>query len=104
MDAGAQHTPLVAALRRSILEAPGLTDLATRQRAFDGAAGESSALEQYLEMVRERSAYITDRSVDELRAQGVAEDALFELTVAAAAGAAFHRLEAGLRAMRSGDA
>ena len=95
---------MVEALRRSVLEAPGLTDSSTRRRAFDNVPeGNGTALDEYLEMVRDRSSFITDRAVAELRAAGIAEDALFELTIAAAAGAAFDRLEAGLRAMGRGE-
>jgi hypothetical protein len=95
-----RHAEVVAALRRSVLEAPGVTDTATRQRAFDGeASGDEGPLARYLAMVHNRSAYITDSMVEEARAAGASEDELFELTIAAATGEAFRRLDAGLRAM-----
>ncbi|MEI8411810.1 hypothetical protein [Kribbella sp. CCNWLW201] len=43
---------------------------------------------------------MTDADVAELRAVGVSEDEIFEITVAAALGAACHRLDAGLRVLR----
>ena len=44
---------------------------------------------------------MTDGDVDGLRAAGYSEDEIFELTVAAAYGAARKRLDAGLAAMAS---
>jgi len=91
---------LVAAVRRSVLEAPGLTSTDRRRRAYDGEAdGGGEHLEAYLAMVHARSAYISDRLVDDARADGVSDDELFELTIAAATGEALRRLDAGLRAL-----
>src|SRR2546423_9053538 len=96
-----RHSAVVARLRRTILDAHGVTDPALRQAAFDGSGGggRDEVVERYLGMVRSRSAYIGDALVDEVRAAGSTDDEIFELTVAAAAGEAFRRLEAGLRAM-----
>jgi alkylhydroperoxidase family enzyme len=47
-----------------------------------------------------RNAYqVTDEDVDRLRAAGYSDDAIFELTLAAALGASRAQLDAGLRAM-----
>jgi alkylhydroperoxidase family enzyme len=56
--------------------------------------------EAYCDTVRRHAYRVTDAQVDELRAAGLGEDEIFELTVAAAAGAGLERLEAGLRAMQ----
>jgi alkylhydroperoxidase family enzyme len=49
---------------------------------------------------RARHAYkVVDADIDRLRDAGYTEDAIFELTLAAALGAAQARLEAGLAAM-----
>jgi alkylhydroperoxidase family enzyme len=51
-------------------------------------------------MVRDWSYRITDSDLDELAASGLSDDASFEITVAAAVGAALQRLTAGMRAIR----
>ena len=43
---------------------------------------------------------VTDDDIEGLLAAGYSQDAIFEITVAAALGAASHRLEAGLRALK----
>jgi alkylhydroperoxidase family enzyme len=53
----------------------------------------------YLETVRRHAYRVTDGQVAELRAVGLSEDEVFELTVAAAVGAGLERLEAGLRTL-----
>lgn len=57
------------------------------------------AARDYLEKVRTAAITITDADVDGLRAAGIAEDEIFELTVAAAVASGLERLEAGLRAL-----
>ena len=56
--------------------------------------------EAYRDTVRRHAYRVTDAQVDELRAAGLDEDEIFELTVAAAVGAGLDRLDAGLAAMR----
>ena len=50
--------------------------------------------------VRDSSYRITDSDVAALTAAGCSEEQIFEITVAAATGAALERLDAGLRALR----
>jgi alkylhydroperoxidase family enzyme len=50
----------------------------------------------YLEKVRGRAYAITDRDVAELEASGLSDDAVFELTVAAAVGVGLARLSTAL--------
>jgi hypothetical protein len=85
-------------LARRITEGPGTTPPALRQAA---AAGErlEGALGAYLDEVRYAPLAVTDAEVAALRAAGQSDDALFELTIAAAYGAARERLDAGLRAV-----
>lgn len=56
--------------------------------------------EAYCDTVRRHAYRVTDAQVDELRAAGLGEDEIFELTVAAAVGAGLDRLEAGMQALR----
>ena len=57
-------------------------------------------LASYLAKVRETSYRISDADVGALRAAGHSEEEIFELTIAAALGAALCRLDAGLQAIR----
>jgi alkylhydroperoxidase family enzyme len=56
--------------------------------------------EDYVATVRQHAYRVTDAQVEALRASGLTEDEVFELTVAAAVGAGLDRLDAGLRAMQ----
>ncbi len=58
------------------------------------------AAEGYVATVRQHAYRVTDAQVEALRASGLSEDEVFELTVAAAVGAGLDRLDAGLRAMQ----
>jgi alkylhydroperoxidase family enzyme len=57
-------------------------------------------LAAYLEKVRLHAYQVTDRDVEELKAAGISEDAIFEHTVSAAAAAGLDRLEAALAVLR----
>jgi alkylhydroperoxidase family enzyme len=61
--------------------------------------GAPRAARPYLETVRRHAYRVTDDQVAELRADGLSEDEIFELTVAAAVAAGLERLDAGLRAL-----
>jgi alkylhydroperoxidase family enzyme len=63
------------------------------------ALGAPPAAGAYLETVRRHAYRVTDEQVAELRAAGLSEDEIFELTVAAAVAAGLERLDAGLRAL-----
>jgi alkylhydroperoxidase family enzyme len=54
----------------------------------------------YIDTVRRHAHRVTDAQVEALRADGLSEDEIFELTVAAAVGAGLERLDAGLEALR----
>ena len=53
----------------------------------------------YVAKVRDASYRITDADLAALKAAGCSEEEVFEMTVAAATGAALHRLDLGLRAL-----
>ena len=94
-----RHAAEVEALRRAVFESPGSTEPAVRVAA--GSGGQlPNPIGSYAEMVRDRSYRITDSDLDELNAAGLSDDAIFEITVAAAVGAALQRLTAGMRAIR----
>jgi alkylhydroperoxidase family enzyme len=87
--------PLVDALVTAVLETPGATDPATRRAARAGR-NDDGALGAYLDKVRQHAYRIVDDDVEALTAAGLSDDAIFEVTVAAALGAAEHRMSAGM--------
>jgi len=70
-------------------------------RVAAGRGGElPEPLAAYAAKVRDQSYRITDADFAGLTAAGLNDDAIFEITIAAAVGAALQRLDAGLRAVR----
>ena len=63
-------------------------------------AGVPPALTRYVDTVARHAYRVTDADVRALQAAGQSDDALFEVTVAAAVGAAMHRLQRGMAALR----
>ncbi|HTE65456.1 MAG TPA: hypothetical protein VK736_04260 [Candidatus Binatia bacterium] len=86
-------------VRRAAIEAPGVTDAALRSAVYDAAA-QPAPLGPYLDKVRDQAWTIADEDIGALQATGYSEDAILELTIAAAAGAAGRRYDAALRALR----
>jgi hypothetical protein len=102
-DALTRHADLVTAVRRAVFDGPGHTD-----PAFRRAAGQGEQLSdpwgRYAALVRDQSYRVSDAEIAALKETGCTEDEIFEITVAAAMGAALHRLDAGLAALRGGAA
>ena len=92
------HAKELEVLLTTVLQSPGVTDQATRQAAYEGNAL-PSPLGEYVAKVRGQSYRVTDSDIEGLRSAGYSEDAIFELTVAAALGAAKRLLDAGLHAL-----
>src|SRR2546423_4389512 len=83
---------LSANVRRAVLErAKGMRD------------GVPVALQSYVDTVARHAYMVTDADVAALQAAGYSDDAIFEITVAAAVGAAMHRLERGMPALRGDE-
>ena len=92
--------------------APGATDeslrrtVESRAAALGGRSTEDSdttlppALDAYINKLGRHAYKVTDADVDALKAAGFSEDAIFELTVSAALGAAAGRLERGLAVVK----
>jgi len=98
-----RHAEAVSALRRAVLETAGATDRAAREAAFR-ASNVPAPWAAFVATVHEASHRVTDADVHALTSAGHSEDAVFEMTLAAALGAATARLEAGLRALRQAEA
>jgi len=92
------HAAEVEALTSAVLGECGATDPSTRDAAFH-AGSLPPSLEAFVEQVRHDSATIADSDIARLRTNGYSDDDIFEITIAAALGAAVRRLDAGLRAM-----
>ena len=82
-------------LVEAVLQAQGATCADARNAAFTGRT-DDPALSGYVNDVRRHAYRITDEDVQRLRDDGLNDDAIFELTVAAALGAGDERLQAGL--------
>ena len=96
-----RHADELAALLRAVLEAPAVTEPAARAAAFRGDAL-PPPLGEYAARVQDESGRIGEGEIGALLAGGCSPDAVFEITVAAAVGAAMHQLEAGLAVLREG--
>jgi alkylhydroperoxidase family enzyme len=59
-----------------------------------------AAFRPYVDTVRRHAYRVTDRDVEELKAAGYDEDAVFEQTVAAAVAAGLERRDAALRTLK----
>lgn len=84
-------------IEASVLRGPGRSDAALRQAA---AAGRDvpPELAGLVERIHRHAYRVTDEEMAALRGR-FSEDELFEVVVAAALGAARHRLEAALQAL-----
>jgi hypothetical protein len=84
---------LQRATRQTVVDGPGATDATLRQRV---AAGQPPPeLVVLVQKIRDHAYRVTDADIDALRAK-FSEDQLFEIIVAAALGAAEHRLARAL--------
>ena len=87
----------------SLLGAPGETDTSLRQSVFDRARLGSGEVPENLKALVEKIAgrpwSVSDEDFTRLREAGYSEDYIYELVLAAAAGAGVRRFEAGLRAI-----
>jgi hypothetical protein len=99
VGAAGRRSAQLAELRRAVFESSGRSDPATRAAAGSGGSL-PEPLGTYVAKVRDQSYRVTDRDITALATAGLSEDEIFELTVAAALGAACRGLDAGIRALR----
>ena len=79
----------------AILEGRGATSPQDRKAACAGRA-DDPAVARYVDVVRRQAYRVTGDDLQRLHEAGLDDDAIFELTVAAALGAAVQRLRVGL--------
>jgi alkylhydroperoxidase family enzyme len=94
-----RHAAAIERVRTAMINVQGVTADELRQDVYDAKA-QAQPLGAYLEKVRDAARTITDDDVAALRASGYSEDAIVELTITAAAGAAGRRYDAALKALR----
>ena len=83
----------------AVHSAPGTTSGEVRQ-AVVRRGSLPPPLAAYVDKVALHAYTVTDDDVAALQRAGYSDDAVFEITVAAAVGAALHRLDRGLAALR----
>jgi alkylhydroperoxidase family enzyme len=83
----------------AVLNAPGETPEALRRAVLEQRSI-PPALAGYVDTVKRHAYKVTDADVAALQRSGQSDDTLFEITVAAAVGAALHRLDRGMAALR----
>src|SRR4051794_16829627 len=92
-----RYAELVQQVRRAVLESRGTTSPDVRRgAAFGSGADVPEALRSYVQKVALHAYRVTDEDVTALKAAGYTEDQIFEVTAAAALGAAIRRLERGM--------
>ena len=89
-------------LRKRVIEGEGRTATSERRAAASGSTS-SPELDALLDKVRHHAHRVTDEDVASVRRSGHDEDAVFELTIAAAVGVASRRLELALDAIAAVD-
>ncbi len=95
------HGSRIAALRQAVFDSPGATTETVRAAAASGQ-DLPPPLAAYAAKVADAPYRIGDADLTTLRAGGYSENEIFEVTVAAALGAALRGLDAGMRALGGG--
>jgi hypothetical protein len=104
-DLGGRYAAYTTRLADGVLTQPGHTPPDLRRAVLARAAGTGRAdmapsLAAYVDKVARHAYQVTDEDFARLKQAGHSDDALFEVTVSAALGAALGRLERGLAALR----
>jgi hypothetical protein len=95
------HAEALAKLEARLRTGPGELSPHTRAAGIDADPLPDPLAQGYVETLRRHAYKLTDRHLEELAQAGWTDDQIFELTVAAAFGAAKRRLDAGLHALRA---
>jgi hypothetical protein len=93
------HAKDLARLEERLRTSPGELAPATRAAAIDAGPLQDPLAQRYVETLRQHAYKLTERHVEELERAGWTDGQVFELTIAAAFGAAKRRLDAGLAAL-----
>lgn len=109
MESNIQH--LFHSLKESVFHGPAETDPHLRQAIHDKLRSEvdssfseplpSPILNDYVEKVARNAYKIVDQDIDKLKAEGLSEAEIFELTIAAGWAAGVARFERGISLLHS---
>jgi hypothetical protein len=102
-DAASRHADTIAALRRAVLMTPGAVAL-DKRAAAESAAPTGTVADAYLEKIRHASYRSIDADIHSLTAAGMTEDAILELSLAAALGEATRGFDRSIRALLAAPA
>ena len=94
-----RHAKALARLEERLRGGPGELAPTERAVAIDGGPLPDLLAQRYVETIRQHAYKLTDGRLEELARAGWTDGQVFELTVAAAFGAAKRRLDAGLAAL-----
>jgi hypothetical protein len=94
-----RHAKALARLEARLRGGPGELPPQTRAAAIDVDPLPDPLAQGYVDTIRRHAYKLTDRRLEELGQAGWTDGQIFELTVAAALGAAKRRLDAGLHAL-----
>lgn len=94
-----RHADALARLEERLRSGRGELAPAARAAAIDASPLPDQLAQRYVEVLRQHAYKLTDRHLEELAQAGWTDGQIFELTVAAAFGAARRRLDAGLAAL-----
>jgi alkylhydroperoxidase family enzyme len=99
-----KYDEFVKRLTDAVLESrgettPGLRRAIAARRMSDAPA----ELRSYVDKVSQHAYKVTDDDIAALQRAGYSEDQIFEVTTAAAVGAALARMERGLSALQDGE-
>lgn len=108
-----RHAEKMRRLADAILIGPGELDVEVRRAAqaqaatlgawsFPSATELPPVIAAFVEKVAKHAYKVTDKDIEELRTAGYSEDAIFEITLSTALGAAMARLQRGLATLSKG--
>jgi alkylhydroperoxidase family enzyme len=96
-----RYDSFVAKLKAAVTNSSGFTTPALRSAIVEDRETEMPrSMADYLAKVRRHAYRVTDADVEALKSQGLSDDEIFEITGSAALGAALHRLDRGMTALR----
>ncbi len=88
-------------LIKAVTTTPGAAPESLRRAVLERADQTPVPLRHYVDTVARHAYKVTDADVAGLKQAGYSDDAIFEITVAAAVGAAMHRLQRGMAALHA---
>lgn len=96
-----RYGALVQRVKDGVFRSTAETSPEMRREAAEQRLGELPVnLREYVSKVAQHAYKVTDEDVEALKQAGYSEDQIYELTAAAAVGAALKRLDRGMQALK----